>query len=249
MGKVRILIVDDEATLRTVLAAILEDAGYAVESSPSGEDALQALKRQPCDALVVDKNLPAMNGIDLGREALARGVARRVVMITGYPSVGSVVEAINAGIAGYLVKPFARVSAVVDEVRRVLQSEPRAIAVPVDRLGAHLRGSETLTPAPEALAVISDAGVRAVVERRFAATSRVLANAELGLVALSERAPAVVVAEDLGVLQRLVARAPSATAWYAGPLLGFKPAIELLAVGGVCAIDPRTLGGGGGAGT
>lgn len=241
MVKARILIVDDEATLRTVLGAILEDAGYAVESAASSEDALRMLNQQPCDALVVDKNLPAMNGIDLAREALARGVARRVVMITGYPSTGSVVEAINAGIAGYLVKPFARVSAVVDEVQRVLATGERAIAVPLAKLRAHLRGSELLVPLPEALAVVADAGVRAIVQRRFATTTRVLTNTELGLVALNERVPAVVVADDLDVLQRLVARAPTATAWYAGPALGFKAAVELLVLGGVCAIDPHTL--------
>ncbi|MBN2362028.1 MAG: response regulator [Deltaproteobacteria bacterium] len=241
VGGARILIVDDEATLRTVLGAILSDAGFAVECCDSAEEALRMLARQACDALVVDKNLPAMNGIDLAREALARGSARRAVMITGYPSSSSVIEAVNVGIAGYLVKPFARVSAVVDEVRRVLRADARQTAIPPYRLCAYLRGGERLTPLPETVAVVADAAARACVERLFGPGARVFDNAELGLVAVTERMPAVVVADDLGVLQRLAARAQTAVGWYAGPALGFKSAVELLALGGICAIDPRSL--------
>jgi excisionase family DNA binding protein len=103
----RILLVDDEESIRRLLSRMLESA-YDVEVAADGESALR-LMREPdahYDLLISDLNMPGMDGLALIREARRINAALAAVVITGYSSESSAIEALNLGVAGYLTKPF-----------------------------------------------------------------------------------------------------------------------------------------------
>jgi DNA-binding NtrC family response regulator len=106
-ASLRILIVDDERTLRDGLAVTLRSEGYSVVAVASGEEAFEALKRSAFDIVLTDLYLRPISGIDVVRAALRARPDTIVVVITGNPSVTSAIEALRAGAWDYLPKPFS----------------------------------------------------------------------------------------------------------------------------------------------
>src|SRR5438094_246555 len=113
-----ILVVDDEERQREIYRDILEDEGYAAETAPSGEAALQLLAQKRFDLVLTDLNLTGMTGVQLLKEILAADSTIAVVLITGYPSIQSAIEATKRGVYQYQEKPVDRnkLLGVVDEV-------------------------------------------------------------------------------------------------------------------------------------
>ncbi|HYT05341.1 MAG TPA: sigma-54 dependent transcriptional regulator [Gemmatimonadales bacterium] len=106
-ARIRILIVDDEHTLRESCATVLRQEGYDVTVSGRGQDALDLLKRRAFDIVLVDLYMPQVGGLALLRAALATSRDTLVVVMTGNPSVDSSVEALRQGAFDYLPKPFS----------------------------------------------------------------------------------------------------------------------------------------------
>jgi excisionase family DNA binding protein len=103
----RILLVDDEESIRKLLSRMLESS-YDVESAADGDAAIRLL-RQPdahYDLLISDLNMPDMDGLTLIREAQRINPTLAAIVITGYSTESSAIEALNLGVAGYLTKPF-----------------------------------------------------------------------------------------------------------------------------------------------
>ena len=105
-AKLRALILDDEEVIRTVVAEILGAMGFAVTESVSLSEARAALTEGAFDLLLVDKNLPDGSGLTLVRELAAKDGDLAIVVISGYATLSSAVEALQAGVADYVVKPF-----------------------------------------------------------------------------------------------------------------------------------------------
>jgi CheY-like chemotaxis protein len=108
--RVRVLIVDDDLSLRKVLYRMLENGGYEVLSAGSGAEALEICRRSspPVDLLVTDYNMPGMNGLQLGRECSAVHAELPVLYISGaYPEQELRVES-EMPKRGFLPKPFRR---------------------------------------------------------------------------------------------------------------------------------------------
>ncbi len=103
-----ILVVDDEERQREIYRDILEDEGYQTETAPSGEAALPLLAQKRFDLVVTDLNLTGMTGIQLLKEILAADPTVAVILITGYPSIQSAIEATKRGVYQYLEKPVDR---------------------------------------------------------------------------------------------------------------------------------------------
>jgi DNA-binding NtrC family response regulator len=103
-----ILVVDDEERQREIYRDILVDEGYAAETAPSGEAALRLLAQDRFDLVITDLNLMGMTGIQLLSEIVAEDPTVAVVLITGYPSIQSAVEATRKGVYQYLEKPVDR---------------------------------------------------------------------------------------------------------------------------------------------
>jgi excisionase family DNA binding protein len=103
----RILLVDDEESIRKLLSRMLESS-YDVEVAPDGDAALRLLREPDAhyDLLISDLNMPGMDGLTLIREAQRLDPALVAIVITGYSTESSAIEALNLGVAGYLTKPF-----------------------------------------------------------------------------------------------------------------------------------------------
>jgi len=103
----RILLVDDEESIRRLLSRMLESA-YDVEVVPDGESAMRLLREPEAhyDLLISDLNMPGMDGLSLIRAAQRIDAALPAIVITGYSTESSAIEALNLGVAGYLTKPF-----------------------------------------------------------------------------------------------------------------------------------------------
>jgi DNA-binding NtrC family response regulator len=104
--KRRILIVEDDDIFLRPLQRSLEVAGYEVLARSSGEDALELLKSDDVDAILTDKRLPGMDGVELVRRLKAEHPEAAVVIMTAYGTIDSAVESVRLGAADYLVKPF-----------------------------------------------------------------------------------------------------------------------------------------------
>ncbi|HMH49743.1 MAG TPA: response regulator, partial [Candidatus Acidoferrum sp.] len=104
--KRRILIVEDDEIFLRPLQRTLEVAGYDVVVTPSGEEALDALKGDDVDLVLTDKRLPGMDGVDLVRRVRAEHPDLAVIVMTAYGTIESAVEAVRLGAADYLVKPL-----------------------------------------------------------------------------------------------------------------------------------------------
>jgi DNA-binding NtrC family response regulator len=106
-ARIRILIVDDEHTLRESCASVLRQEGYDATVSGRGQEALDLLKRRAFDIVLVDLYMPQVGGLALLRATLATNRDTLVVVMTGNPSVDSSVEALRQGAFDYLPKPFS----------------------------------------------------------------------------------------------------------------------------------------------
>ena len=103
----RVLLVDDEEGVRRLVSSIL-DSAYDVEVAADGEAAMRLLREPDTryDLLISDLNMPGMDGLALVREAQRVDSALPAIIITGYSSEASAIEALNIGVTGYLTKPF-----------------------------------------------------------------------------------------------------------------------------------------------
>jgi excisionase family DNA binding protein len=105
-GRPRILVVDDEASIRDLLSKTLALAEYDVDVAPDGRSALDRMRVYPYDLLIADLKMPGMDGLSVIREAKRYKSDLPVIIITGFSTESSAIEAVNLGVAGYLTKPF-----------------------------------------------------------------------------------------------------------------------------------------------
>lgn len=115
----RVLVVDDEASIRELLTRTLALTEYDVEAVADARSGLDRLRLGPYDLMIADLRMPVMDGLTLIREARRLQPALKVIIITGYSTESSAIEAVNLGVVGYLVKPF-RVPQVLAAVARAL---------------------------------------------------------------------------------------------------------------------------------
>ena len=105
-GRPRVLVVDDEATIRDLLSKTLALAEYDVDLAPDGRTALERLRMIPYDLLITDLKMPGVDGLAVIREARRLKADIPVIIITGFSTEASAIEAVNLGVSGYLTKPF-----------------------------------------------------------------------------------------------------------------------------------------------
>jgi excisionase family DNA binding protein len=118
-GRPRVLVVDDEASIRELLSKTLALAEYDVDTAPDGRAAIERLRLGNYDLLIADLKMPGLDGLSLIREAKRLKTELPVIIITGFSTESSAIEAVNLGVAGYLTKPF-RVPQVLAAAARAL---------------------------------------------------------------------------------------------------------------------------------
>lgn len=105
-GRPRVLLVEDDRQLSGMLAGALTDEGYAVDDARDGQAGLHRGLSRDYDVLVVDRGLPAIEGLDLLRRLRRQGVVTPALVLTARGAVADRVEGLDAGAEDYLTKPF-----------------------------------------------------------------------------------------------------------------------------------------------
>jgi len=118
-GRPRVLVVDDEASIRDLISKTLALAEYDVDLAPDGRTALERLRIIAYDLLITDLKMPGVDGLAVIREARRLKADIPVIIITGFSTEASAIEAVNLGVSGYLTKPF--------RVPRVLAAAAKAL--------------------------------------------------------------------------------------------------------------------------
>lgn len=102
----RVLVVDDEESIRELLSKTLAIERYDVDTAVDAAGALDRMRSSDYDLLIADLKMPGMDGLTLIRKAKSLNADLRIIIITGYSSESSAIEAVNLGVNGYLTKPF-----------------------------------------------------------------------------------------------------------------------------------------------
>jgi DNA-binding NtrC family response regulator len=119
---VRILVIEDEEIVRETLAENIREKGFFVESAENAVSALEMIKKFHYDILLVDYRLPDMNGLVLIKEALMISKDTAPIIVTGYSSVETAVDAMRMGAYDYLLKPVD-IEALLSEINTILQEK------------------------------------------------------------------------------------------------------------------------------
>jgi DNA-binding response OmpR family regulator len=100
-----VLVVDDEGAIRYSVSKTLQRVGYTVSEAASGEDALEAMKKDRYDVVLTDIRMPGLTGVELLKRIKEVAPDAIVILMTGYASLGTAVEALRLGAHDYLIKP------------------------------------------------------------------------------------------------------------------------------------------------
>jgi DNA-binding NtrC family response regulator len=112
-----VLLMEDEMNVAKGLEMVMREEGYEVDLAGTGQGALDKFRASEFDLLVADLRLPDMDGMDVVQHVREKRPTTNVVIITGYPSVSSAVQAVRMGVSDYLRKPFTE-----DEFKTAVKS-------------------------------------------------------------------------------------------------------------------------------
>lgn len=132
-----ILVVDSESMVQMLLQTQLRDAGFSVTLATDIREATRSLSDQRFDVIMVDKNLPDGDGLDFIRTLRSNDPDLETILMTGYGSFESALDAMDAGVFDYLTKPFDQLTVVCQRVQRAVErrSRRRELQTLVDSLG------------------------------------------------------------------------------------------------------------------
>ncbi|MBI4607710.1 MAG: sigma-54-dependent Fis family transcriptional regulator, partial [Candidatus Rokubacteria bacterium] len=117
MRGARILVADNERSMRELLAITLEKEGYDVSAADGGESAIEAVRREPFDLIITDVRMPGVDGIQVLKVVKELAPDTVVLMITAFSSTETAVEAMKLGAYDYITKPFK-----LDEIKLIINN-------------------------------------------------------------------------------------------------------------------------------
>lgn len=120
MARLKILVVDDEAVIREGLMRVLESDRFAVEICKSGHSAIERIQEEEYGLIITDLKMPGMNGIEVLKAVRTLQPDVPVIMISGYATVDTAVEAMKNGAVDYIAKPFTP-EQIIEKVERALE--------------------------------------------------------------------------------------------------------------------------------
>ncbi len=122
----KILVIDDDESVRKSLATVLEEKGYAVDTAENGKEAVEKSRANFYNLALIDIRLPDMEGTKLLTEITETTPKMVKIIITGYPSLENAVEAVNKGADGYVIKPF-NIENLLDTIKEHLKKQQEAM--------------------------------------------------------------------------------------------------------------------------
>ena len=120
--RARILIIDDDESIRKILSAILEDEGYAVETAENGKEALDKSDVKVYNLALIDVRLPDIEGVTLLGKFKETVPRMRKIIITGFPTVQNAIEAVNNKADAYMLKPF-EIGKILETIKEQLKKQ------------------------------------------------------------------------------------------------------------------------------
>ena len=117
-----VFVLDDDEAVRDSLGALLESAGFVVETFGSGADFLDRLAPEGGGCLVLDVRMPGLSGLEVQEELAKKGIAIPVIIITGHGDVPIAVKALKSGAVDFIEKPFAD-DIILESVRHALEQD------------------------------------------------------------------------------------------------------------------------------
>lgn len=117
----KLLIVEDEKSLAAAYKTILESHGYSVQLAYDGEEALERIKHELIDLILLDMNMPKMNGLEMLRQLEAAGLQNRVIVFSNQDNQADIDEAFRLGAKRYLLKSWASPQDLVKVVEEGLE--------------------------------------------------------------------------------------------------------------------------------
>ncbi|HVP17438.1 MAG TPA: sigma-54 dependent transcriptional regulator [Spirochaetia bacterium] len=202
----RILVIDDEPNVRTVLKMLLEDDGYEVLTAENGEKGMAAINEGPeLDLVISDLKMPGIDGLELLRHVKQAGRSLPLVMITAYGSIEKAVEAMKSGAADFITKPFNK-----DVIRHIVhkllttedlkrENDLLRQACPVPGVIAHSPSMrevvelvEKVAAAPSAVLILGESGTgKEVIARAIHARAVEKKKSDFSVPFVSINCPAV----------------------------------------------------------
>lgn len=118
----RILVIDDDESIRKTLEAILKEEGYEVDTAESGSQAIEKSNAKLYNLALIDIRLPDTEGIELLTKMRKTTPKMRKIIITGYPAIQNAIEAVNKGADAYILKPFD-MAKILETIREQLKKQ------------------------------------------------------------------------------------------------------------------------------
>jgi len=131
--KGNILIVDDDPSIRKVMAAILEEKGYKVDTAETGKIAIQKSKTKFYNLALLDIRLPDMEGTELLTQMKQTTPPMIKIMVTGYPSLQNAVEALNKGAHAFIIKPL-NIDQALKIIENLLEKQRESLTMTQDKI-------------------------------------------------------------------------------------------------------------------
>ncbi|HKU20624.1 MAG TPA: sigma-54 dependent transcriptional regulator [Terriglobales bacterium] len=172
-GRIRLLIVDDEQSIRKLCVKIGESLGFVCWESESAEDALARLETETPDLILVDLRMAQMSGLEFLETAKKQSPRTEVAIITGYGSIDNAVQAMKLGAYDYITKPFR-----LEEMKLILQRMAQKVRLVLENRALRERVSTEMGGIVGASKEIQD--VLALIDRLKDTRTQVLISGESG---------------------------------------------------------------------
>lgn len=196
-----ILLVDDDHDLRTIIADVLREEGFIVREAEDGPGAVRKFKGEPPDAVILDLNMPYMDGMETMREFMKIDPGVPVIILTAFGDIPTAVDAIRSGAYDFTVKPpeFEKLVITLKRAveKRALENEVRRANATLDKSLENLLGkSGAMRPVIEKIRKVAQTDLSVLVQGETGTGKSVVATA---IHDFSMRAAEVFVSVDIGL--------------------------------------------------
>ncbi|MFH1458845.1 MAG: response regulator [Candidatus Omnitrophota bacterium] len=195
MDKPRILVVDDEAIIRQLLERTLTKNGYLVETAEDGQVALDKFQKTPFNLIMTDLKMPKVEGLGILREIKKFNPHVEVIIITGFPTIESAVQAIKIGAFDFICKPFD-IQQVLEVVSKCLEKQKfQTHHIALNEVATFLKLNEI---------IVSSKDINAVIERILDGALEITKAKRGSLMILDEEKGELVIGAARGLDEEIV---------------------------------------------
>jgi two-component system nitrogen regulation response regulator NtrX len=136
-GNARIIIIDDDESIRKILSTILQEEGYTVDTADTGKEGIRKTNENCYNLALIDMKLPDIEGIDLLLKIKDTTPRMRKIIITGFPTIHNAMEAVNRRADAFILKPF-EMEKVLQTIREQLKKQEEEQKFSQDKVAAFI---------------------------------------------------------------------------------------------------------------